>query len=525
MKQFWKILFLTLPNILLIGISFSSPWFIFWEQNNFILANVICIIGSLLFYFGSTEKVTEKIRNFRIFFLIPIPLVLVGMFLFPIQNLKLGDGIILLENIAIEANNFGYQIILDEMLEGFLHSFLYMQMKMKDPREIYYYVSSITGIILVCMIIGVYRKKFIENPVGLLILPASGGILLFFGYFENYSLVTFWIFLVASLVYIILEKNKTELKPLLLLAIFSAIGCMLHLVYGYTLFSLGFLAYILSDKKKFIYNSIVSGLVAILILVVFFGYFLFFSDLRLDPSQGHATNPRFYPIQKMISINHIKEILSCMLFNSSPAVFSILYIAIFERSVWDNFQKSKYGKYLLFLLGGFLLHGFVHDPQLGFPADWDLMGFYWIPLCIIAIQLIGNMKFEKSIVLIPFLIFNFSIVIGNSIYLNQKDMSLEKSAQKILTQIEEFSSDYKKDAFSIEPKERKFHVRTKFFLYRTEKNLESFLPESKELWEENMALQKEFEAQYPDFRKQWKKDFLFRATRFHERYLEFIQNK
>ncbi len=198
---------------------------------------------------------------------------------------------------------------------------------------------------------------------------------------------------------------------------------------------------------------------------------------------------------------------------------------IFERAIWEDFKKSIYGKYLLFLLVGFLLHGFVHDPQLGFPADWDLMGFYWIPLSLISIQLIGSMKLEKTVLLIPFLLFSFSLVIGNSLYLNQKDLELEKSSQKILMQIDEFSKDYKKDAFSLEPKHRKFHVRTKFFLFRTEKNLEKFLPESKVLLEENIVLQKEFETQYPDFHKQWKKDFLFRATRFHEKYLEFMQNK
>ncbi|MCB1178450.1 MAG: hypothetical protein KDK36_12770, partial [Leptospiraceae bacterium] len=420
---------------------------------------------------------------------------------------------------------YGYQIILDELWEGLSHSYLFIKFNFEDPRTIYKYISSLCGGILFFTFLINFQKIFKQNLFTFPLLLGNAGILLFYGYFENYTITTLYIFLNSFVVYWIIYNNKKGIKPLLILAALAAIGCIFHLVFAYTFFSLVYLAFILSDKKDFIKNSIFSAILAGLILGITFGYFLFFSDLRIDPAQGHATNPKFYPIRKWISIGHFKEIFSCMFFNSASSLYAIFYFYFFEKTFFKEFFKSRFGKFLLFLLLGFLLHGFVHDPQLGFPADWDLMGFYWIPLSLISIFMIRDFDFRKSFFLFPFFIFNFILIQFTSFELNKPLPKKEKEVKELLSQINNFNNKYSDKKEIILPEHRKFHVRTLFFLYRTHEKLKQNSPESKELLETNEILEKEFISRYPNYDKIWKKDFLTRATKYHEDYLEFIKNK
>ncbi len=79
----------------------------------------------------------------------------------------------------------------------------------------------------------------------------------------------------------------------------------------------------------------------------------------------HLIHPPFYPIQRLISLNHIKEILSVFYFSVSPGIFFILYIYFFYREDWNRAIQKKENIALLFGVLSFLFHGFFLEPSIG----------------------------------------------------------------------------------------------------------------------------------------------------------------
>lgn len=105
-----------------------------------------------------------------------------------------GDGLLLLETNLLETKLFGFQFTLDEILETVLHSqvsnfFTFLGFP-EDPRISYTFLSQIAGIGILFGFLWSANKNHKSNIVSILILLSSGGILLTFGYAENYTLVT-----------------------------------------------------------------------------------------------------------------------------------------------------------------------------------------------------------------------------------------------------------------------------------------------------------------------------------------------
>lgn len=440
------------------------------------------------------------------------------LLLFPIRDVRLGDGILLLENMSLETAIYGYQLITDEILEGFIHSLTHNVFK-TDPRLSFQIWSSLAGILL----IGLLGKYYWNRKNGFLsffLVVSSGGFLLFYGYVENYSLTT--AYLIVTTIFISHNVEKENKISPYILGILAALGASMHLVFGYTIFAFVYLTWILSEnKKEFILNSFKSGIVACLLLSFIFGYFFFFSDLRIDLSMSHVTTHKFYPIKRWFSTQHFKEIVFCLLFTSLPSVFTFLSVFLFEREVLKDFLPTKLGKYLLFLLLGFFLHAFWHNPQLGFPADWDLMSFYWSILAIISIKLIERTSLNLSHLKLAFF-FCFLWLQSTAFFLNKESSETQEKISQIQKNISEFREVYLKNPQNIEPKHRKFHLHTSYFFFRTLKELEKRqAPEL--LLNSGKILLTEFESRGGNYSKEWKKDFLLRSTRFHEEYLKFIE--
>jgi hypothetical protein len=512
-----EILYLSFPYILLLLIvSFFSPWFVFLDRTYFLVLSFF-FLGLQLFSSITDEFHFQNKRFLFLIFGLISSLMLLG---FPVLDLRLGDGLILLESMYLETKIFGYHLILDEILEGLIHSIAQAVLHSSNPRLNYQILSTLCGLGLIVY----FGNKYFSRRNGLLsflVILSSGGFLLFYGYVENYTLLSTYIFFFYMLVLNTLEEGE-KLSPWIL-GFLAGVGALFHLVFGYHIFALIYLTYIFSTNAEFFKNALRSTVMAGLVMSIIFGYFLFFSDVRLDLSQAHITNPKFYPWKRMISTNHFLEIFYCMILSSLPALVVLGYIRFFDRDTWNQYKTNSEFQFLKYSILGFFLHGFIFNPQLGFPADWDLMSFYWIPLAILAGRLVQRTQLPASRMM-PILLFSFILLQANAFTLSQRDQTKEAELKQLISKIDTYAKTNRTEVLENSPKERKFFLKTDFFFFRVNQKLQENHAPS-ELLEKGNQLQRELHLRKGQYDKVWKREYLHRATKFHESYLEFTKKK
>lgn len=493
-------------------VSNTGVWFFFGNQLTLLLATQFFIFFTILLM-NYTKKIylLEK-------FLYPTGLIYsILFFIFPIKNLNLGDGLLLLENLLLETKVFGFQFTLDEILESLIHSKLYSLLG-GDPRFTYYLLSSIAGTLFILLLI-----KFLKrNNMGLLeflLFLSSGGMFLFHGYVENYTLTTLLITIYIFTTYANIQNDNKNLSLLVPSALLAIIAVSFHLVAGYLIFSLIYLAWNFSDRDKFIKNSVISSIIAISILITFLSYFLFFADPPADRTSTIIFHPPFYSLKGMISLNHFYEIIGVLIFNAMPAFGVILFIWVNNEKIFKEFFIKKENQFLISVFGGFVLHALIHTPQLGFPADWDLMGFYWLPLTMIAALLLGKVEIIYKNVLFPFIIFLLIIHLINMIELNKPDKTKEMKLISITKLINQYS-EIIPNISHLPANQKKFYIKTDFFLYRTGEILKE--AGLSEMLKEKNQFKKELDKYFynnQSTNKIWLTNYLKRLTAFHIKYL------
>ncbi|HNI89000.1 MAG TPA: glycosyltransferase family 39 protein, partial [Leptospiraceae bacterium] len=336
LKNIYFIISLSLIGLLTL---LPSAWFIYFDKNFFYF-----LILSLNFFYiyrvfikkESFFSVSLSIENRLIILLLLISFLL--MVFLPIQNLNLGDGVILLEHVALEAKIFGFHLTMDEILEALIHSVIYAKFQnyFNTPMEVYRIISTIAGFLGI-LLIYYYFKKFKNSFLSYLLVFTSGGIYLFHGYSENYTLVTLmiWFYILFS-IDTIRSNTHRNMKALIPICIIASFLILFHLVSGYLIFSLIYLCYYFSEDKKFIRNAIFSTVFSLVIILPVFIYFIFYANVRFDFSQTHLTNPKFYPISKIISTVHLRDILFCLFGSCLLPFLLIIYALIFDK---DRLKK------------------------------------------------------------------------------------------------------------------------------------------------------------------------------------------
>ncbi len=117
-KALFTISVLALYNVLFF---FSdNPWFVYFPKNTLLILSGLCLgiyISQLLFQntYSHFLNLISKYQSIILSFIF-LPSFLFMVF-FPIQNLNLGDGVILLEHVALEAKIFGFHLTMDEILK------------------------------------------------------------------------------------------------------------------------------------------------------------------------------------------------------------------------------------------------------------------------------------------------------------------------------------------------------------------------------------------------------------------------
>jgi len=526
----------------------SSAWFIYFPKEYLYFLSGSAGFLQLVLLFNSNKKEhSEKILSAQLaysnFWIITICLTSILLFiLFPIRNLSLGDGILLLEHVALEAKMFGYHLTMDEILEALVHSILLVEFPafFSTPMNVYRFVSTVCGLFAITFLVYFFRK-FKHSVLGYIIVLSSGGMYLFHGYSENYTIITsiLWLYILFS-IQIIQKEEKRNLEALLPICFIACILILLHLVSGYLLFSLVYLCYHFSDRGKFITNAVYCTLFSVLILAPVFLYFIFFSEVRFDFTQTHLTNPKFYPLSKIISTIHIRDIFFCIIGSAFLPFIILVYSFLFYKIQFIQTLKRKDLRFLSFVLLGFFLHGFVHYPQLGFPADWDLLAFFWTPISFLSVFVLEDLnrtnelkENEKKIVsfdLLPIFVFSIILYILNAVYLSKPDESKIVELDNALLRIERFSNSNESNLLKqVLPKYKKFYLKVSFFLFESKekiiemKDFDSTI--SNKLLNQNQIFREELDSNIERVESKWQKDFYSRLTTYHLDYLEFLKKK
>jgi hypothetical protein len=522
----------------------DATWFIYFPKEQLYIISGFCIILQLLPYFHFRNGINDSLRLKQpLLYIYGLLLIsLASMVFLPIRNLNLGDGILLLEHVALEAKMFGYHLTMDEILEALIHSVLFARFPafFETPMEAYRLISTLSGVCALGILV-YYFRIFHIGFVGYFLILSSGGMYLFHGYSENYTIITtvLWFFILYVINSIRTNKHR-NLKALLPICFIACTLILSHLVSGYLLFSLVFLCFHFSDEGKFLRNAFYSTLFSLSILLPVFLYFTLLSDVRFDFTQTHLTNPKFYPLSKIISKTHFRDIFYCILGSAFLPFITLIYMFLFDKKKVIVLFKKREFQFLAFVLLGFFIHGFVHYPQLGFPADWDLLAFFWSPIVFLAVFILDEVYFNQKDdapielgyfpkVFFHFFVFAGCIFILNAVTLNKADDEKIAELKNSLTRIDRFSiSSESKVLASVKPEYKKFYLKVSFFLFESAEKMKSKNMDSTQvtnLLSENQKFQIELSEHISNIESKWQKDFYSRLTRYHLEYLDLLKKK
>lgn len=318
----------------------------------------------------------------------------------------LGDSALLMEVVPVFSTLFGFLDSFDEPLELFFRSKVYLIFSERGIIESYQILSIASGFLhMVVLFLFIRARNFKNTLLSFFLLLFQPGLQLYAGYLENYSLTNLYIFALFAVSLIHFERMETESQSdpgknrilLALLGILAAWTTLHHMIAGVSALPLAYLTWITArkDRKEFIKLALCAALPALTLLFSFWIWFFLFSSNPPDFLRSHTARPPIYPFRSLVSTKHFLDMFN-LLFLAAPAG-----MLVFLPALWARIQEAKRNgaqleenrfRKLVFIfapgyLEKFLLLScltyyaaiFILDPQLGYPADWDLHTFFRVP--------------------------------------------------------------------------------------------------------------------------------------------------
>jgi tetratricopeptide (TPR) repeat protein len=316
--------------------------------------------------------------------------IMVGLFLlFPRPTHFLGDGYTILANLASPSGTF-----VKWSEKGITFVLLLIQSLIGAKGEssalwAFRIVSVVSGMIAVwffLLIAEIISEDKIKRFLAFLVSFASGVLLLFFGYVENYPLV--WIGL-TGFVYFGLRWLKRG-DGLLWALLFLVLGLLTHLETAlffpaiiYLFFTTGYGAKIYRNHKWPVWITLSLLAAAVMILFVWkYKTNLYIENIFLPLFIGKPIDPDY----ALISLPHLVDILNLLML-LSPLFFPLLIMA--AKNIGQVNRRND-NRFLFLAAIGCLLFLFVIDPMLGMPRDWDLFSIVAYPVSLLLILLFGE---------------------------------------------------------------------------------------------------------------------------------------
>jgi len=300
----------------------------------------------------------------------------VGFYVFSINNYFLGDSAMiaaaLAKGLGIKSFEYG---------ELFTHKIfiqLFGTFTEDGARQSYRMLSIISGIVMLSGYI-YYGKKLIKSNLEfwflMLFIYFSSSTILYFGYGENYSIVSAFLnlFLISGTYY--LYKHKKSITPI----IFYISAIILHKIA--IIFMPVAVYYIFASylkRKSRLLKWCLPHYIAIMIAIIFLAYIyvitigpLLLKIVFLHPLKWKFTIDNY----NLFSLNHILDYFNLLFFLVPVTIFILIFFLIKGKA---EFIKET-DIYFLVIAGAVsLIFSFIFEPRIGMARDWDLISFILI---------------------------------------------------------------------------------------------------------------------------------------------------
>ncbi|MDH5655386.1 MAG: hypothetical protein OEZ34_05730 [Spirochaetia bacterium] len=316
-----------------------------------------------------------------------------------------GDSLHLIEYIPVHSALFGYLASFDELLDLFIHSVFYRfanSFFLLDVESSYAVLSAVCGGIYIYFFIRFMRLSGRGNFYAIALILFTPAMQIYAGYVENYTIVTLFLSVIFLECALMLDKKlPISHQKLIFMAVLSAIAFLFHIVAGAALPALIYLIKKSSkNRNEFIKLSLETAFPALLFLLSVWGLFLYFLDYPVTPSESFLFNPPFLKPSVWFRPDHLKDILNTVILASPFSIFVFIYIFYNGRNntiedfsftkkiksyptienLIKKFAPEPVHRFLLLASLSFFGLMFIHNPMIGFPADWDLHTLFHIPL-------------------------------------------------------------------------------------------------------------------------------------------------
>jgi len=279
-----------------------------------------------------------------------------------------------------------------EPLDFFLHSILYMGLNPLTgigAETIYTSLSIIFGVIFMTFI---YLFRFPEtinkstSALAKMLIISFGGMQIFFGYVESYSLLypATLLFILYAYRYLSEQSGMITTTIIFVLALSShQSGWMLLPAYIYLLYINYFV-----NKANDSTGKIKKGLPIIIILITVVILVGIYIQQRIEYPQYQTGLSEmllpFYSVGEysVFSFSHLLDIINEILLIAPIILILLLLFVRNEKSNRADKIGSSFRLFFLLLLIPSIIFIFMFDPKLGMARDWDLFA---TPMSIIGL--------------------------------------------------------------------------------------------------------------------------------------------
>jgi hypothetical protein len=268
---------------------------------------------------------------------------------------------------------------LDYILHRFSYDYIFKPLGF-SKLECYRYLSYLAGLIyiyLAWLFARKLAKQGIDFSLTFAYLLGWGGIMMFFGYAENYAFAANAVLLFF---YFAIDCFRESCKPLLLLVLFL----LAFFFHNLSIFLLPSLIYLFLIKGKKLGSGFIPGLIISLLII------LIWAITQYTKSKGGMfilPESSSEPGYLLWSAAHLLDILNEILLISPMFIVLLLFQA-------RNSKKREYQRQVFFWLSAIsaiLINIFI-DPKLGAARDWDLFS---VPLLAFHLALLIGIDWTK----------------------------------------------------------------------------------------------------------------------------------
>lgn len=374
------------------------------------------------------------------------------LFLAPPEGL--GDSLLLLEHIPVYSHLFGYLDSFDELLELYLHSRLYLWLHSQfglGPVDAYALLSCSAYLPWLTAFFYFVRPRDWPDRIGAaaLLIPVPA-LQLYAGYVENYSMASMYLaLLLFPAMRWLTREHRREVIParvsergvsfsdraqLMYLAMIGAIGVLHHLMVGLVLPGLIYYTWIKSkrDLRRMLRMGRLPSVLAITILALTWFAFSYLVHPPISASESHITQPPVHHPLSLFRPDHLLDMFLIIIM-ASPMALLMLPVLIGLRCRFINelqlsnrtkidddgqtvdpiqkaisrlpaafrsairwtavrFAPDPLYRFLWLVLLGLFGMSFIVKSLIGFPADWDLLTFFQLPLNLLLFQMLSDLR-------------------------------------------------------------------------------------------------------------------------------------